>query len=30
MIIPDDPITRCIEATGYPPWMQEDEDDDDG
>lgn len=20
--IPDDPIIRCIERTGYPPWMQ--------
>ena len=21
MSIPDDPIIRCIERTGYPPWM---------
>lgn len=38
MNIPDDPIIRCIERTGYPPWMRgwdddeehdfEDEDDD--
>lgn len=26
--IPDDPIIRCMERTGYPPWMQDDEDDD--
>ena len=29
--IPDDPIIACIERTGFPPWMQdepeEDEDD---
>jgi len=23
--IPDDPIVACIERTGYPPWMQDDE-----
>lgn len=23
--IPDDPIISCMERTGYPPWMQEDE-----
>lgn len=23
--IPDDPIIACIERTGYPPWMQDDE-----
>ncbi len=23
--IPDDPIISCIERTGYPPWMQDDE-----
>lgn len=23
-LIPDDPIVRCIERTGYPPWMQDD------
>ena len=34
--IPDDPIVRCIERTGYPPWMQgydyndEEEDPEDG
>lgn len=29
-LIPDDPIIRCIERTGYPPWMQDSgyEDDD--
>lgn len=21
-LIPDDPVLRCIEQTGYPPWMQ--------
>ncbi len=20
--IPDDPIIRCIERTGWPPWMR--------
>jgi len=38
-LIPDDPIVACIERTGYPPWMQDDdldvddlceEEDDDG
>lgn len=24
-MIPDDPIIACMERTGYPPWMQEDE-----
>ena len=23
--IPDDPIISCMERTGYPPWMQEDD-----
>ena len=23
--VPDDPIIACMERTGYPPWMQEDE-----
>ena len=23
--VPDDPIISCMERTGYPPWMQEDE-----
>ena len=30
--IPDDPIVRCMERTGYPPWFfpyEDDEDDDD-
>lgn len=21
--IPDDPIVRCIERTGYPPWWHQ-------
>ena len=21
ILIPDDPIIRCMERTGYPPWM---------
>lgn len=33
-IIPDDPIIRSIERTGFPPWIhddwEDDEDDDDG
>lgn len=24
-LIPDDPIIACIERTGYPPWMQNDD-----
>lgn len=24
-MIPDDPIISCIERTGYPPWMQDEE-----
>lgn len=24
-LIPDDPIISCMERTGYPPWMQDDE-----
>ena len=24
-MIPDDPIISCMERTGYPPWMQEDD-----
>lgn len=24
-MIPDDPIIACMERTGYPPWMQEDD-----
>ncbi len=27
--IPDDPIIACIERTGYPPWMQDDNCNDD-
>ena len=27
--IPDDPIIRCMERTGYPPWMLRSRDDDD-
>ena len=26
---PDDPIIACMERTGYPPWMQEDDEDED-
>ena len=26
--IPDDPILRCMERTGYPPWMDPDWEDD--
>ena len=26
--IPDDPIISCIERTGYPPWMQDDDSED--
>ena len=22
--IPDDPIIRCMERTGFPPWMDDD------
>ena len=35
ILIPDDPVLRCIERTGYPPWIRdeweedEDEEDDD-
>jgi len=25
----DDPIIRCIERTGYPPWMQDEEEEED-
>ena len=28
-LIPDDPIIRSIEQSGYPSWMQEDEEDED-
>jgi hypothetical protein len=28
MLIPDDPIISCMERTGYPPWMQDDDDED--
>lgn len=30
ILIPDDPVLRCIERTGYPPWIRdewEEEDD---
>ncbi len=27
-LIPDDPIIRCIERTGYPPWYFLGDDDD--
>ena len=27
--IPDDPIIRCMERTGWPPWMQNGGHDDD-
>lgn len=27
--VPDDPIISCMERTGYPPWMQEDDCDED-
>lgn len=23
ILIPDDPIVRCIERTGYPPWWHQ-------
>ena len=26
--LPDDPIIACMERTGYPPWMQDDDEDD--
>lgn len=26
----DDPIIRCMERTGYPPWMQDEEEEEDG
>lgn len=28
-MIPDDPIIASIERTGYPPWMQEEEGEED-
>ena len=28
ILIPDDPIIRCIERTGYPPWLRDDWEDD--
>ena len=27
ILIPDDPIIACIERTGYPPWFDDDFDD---
>lgn len=29
ILIPDDPIIACIERTGYPPWMQDEGEEDD-
>lgn len=26
--IPDDPIISCMERTGYPPWAQDDDEQD--
>ena len=28
ILIPDDPIIRCIERTGYPTWLRDDWEDD--
>ena len=28
ILIPDDPIIRCIERTGFPPWLRDDWEDD--
>lgn len=28
-MIPDDPIIASIERTGYPPWMQDEEGEED-
>ena len=28
VLIRDDPIIRCIERTGYAPWISEDDDED--
>lgn len=28
ILIPDDPIIRCIERTGFPPWLQDGWEDD--
>lgn len=28
-LIPDDPIIRCIERTGYPPWIRDEWEEDD-
>ena len=25
--LPDHPVIACIERTGYPPWMQEEDED---
>ena len=27
-MLPDDPIIRCMEATGYPPWIDPNGDND--
>ena len=29
MLIPDDPIIRSIERTGYPPWMEDEPEEED-
>jgi hypothetical protein len=29
ILISDDPIIACIERTGYPPWMQDEGEEDD-
>lgn len=28
-LIPDDPIIACMEKTGFPPWITDDEEDED-
>jgi hypothetical protein len=28
LLIPDDPIIASMLRTGYPPWMQDDDDED--
>ena len=28
ILIDDDPIIRCIERTGFPPWLSDDWEDD--
>lgn len=29
ILLPDDPIISCIMRTGYPPWIDADDEDDD-